>query len=511
MPGEPSEAAGGRRGRISDLMLRLFHPEDHKQERVLLDLLDDLQNCHSIEDLCKSFGAGLLGALDPTVLHLFVRRSERLRLSWSSQHPLSPPTLLPDGFRMPEMGRKWSEPQSLGGLRDLSVDERQWLRSWGAEWVVPICSHKAGRRLVGLLLVGRREGNLTAVQRDLLMSLCDRMATCYSERVEALKLKLRTEQGQGNWLKECPACHRCFGREVFFCTEDDTELEPTILIDRLVDGRYLLEQKLGRGGMGAVYRAVDQTTRNTVAVKILTGGDHISLGRFANETRVGQEIDHPSVTQVLGSGSLGRQGAYMAMEYVQGRTLRAILDQEAPIEPRRLAGWAEQILSGVHCAHQKGIIHRDLKPDNMMVSGEVGQERIKLLDFGLAKLRDTGSQPALTAAGMVIGTLSYMSPEQLAAETVDHRTDIFALGAILSEALTGRLPFFAPNLGKMLQAVATQPYSIEVHTVAQARVGDVLGKALAKAPAHRYDDVEDFRAELVPALEACESFSPSES
>ncbi len=506
-----SPGGGDRRGRISELMQRLFYPDEHKQERVLLDLLDDLQNCRTTEDLCKSFGAGLFDALRPTALHLFVRRSQRLRLGWSSQYPLDPPILLPGEFQLPDMGKRWSEPQSLKGLRDLSADERQWLRSWDTEWVVPICSLRAGRHLVGLLLVGRRDGSLTTVQRDLLMSLCDRMARCYSERVEDLKARLRTDHGQGNWLKECPMCQRCFGREVFFCTEDDTEVEPTILIDRLVDGRYLLEQKLGRGGMGAVYRAIDQTTRRAVAVKILTGGDQVALGRFANETRVGQAIDHPSITQVLGSGSLGRQGAYMAMEYVQGRTLRAVLDKEAPIEPLRIAKWFEQILSGVHCAHQQGIIHRDLKPDNIMVTGEVGQERIKLLDFGLAKLRDGGSQAGLTAAGMVIGTLSYMSPEQLAAEAIDHRTDIFSLGAIVSEALTGRLPFFAANLGQMLQAVATQPYRIEVHTVAQARVADVLGKALAKVPSDRYSDVDKFRSELMPALEACESFGPSEA
>lgn len=495
-----------RRGRISDLMQRLFYPDEHQQERLLMDLLEDMQLSKRPEDLCKSFGEGLFSALSPSALHLFIRRSKRLHLGWSSNRPLTPRTLIPTDFKLPEQIRDWNEPRAFEALPALASAERQWLRSWDTKWLAPICTEGSGRRLVGFLCVGDREAGLTAVQRDLLMSLCRRMAGCWDALIDEMIARLRSEQGQGKWLKECPECQRCFGREVFFCPDDDTVTEPTVLLERLVDKRYFLEQKLGRGGMGAVYRAIDQQTGKSVALKVLTGGDRTALGRFANETRVGQTIDHPSITQVLGSGSLGRQGAYMAMEYVQGKTLRRLIDEEAPVSPTRVAQWFDQILAGVAEAHRQGIIHRDLKPDNIMVTESEDGEKIKLLDFGLAKLRDDGTHSALTAAGMVIGTLSYMSPEQLAADKVDHRTDIFALGAILSEALTGRLPFFAPNLGQMLQAVATQPYSIEVHTVAQARVADILGKALAKAPDARYSDVEELRRDLIPALEDCEPF-----
>ncbi|MEO1087405.1 MAG: serine/threonine-protein kinase, partial [Acidobacteriota bacterium] len=286
----------------------------------------------------------------------------------------------------------------------------------------------------------------------------------------------------------------------------------TILIDRVVDGRYALERNLGQGGMGLVYIARDRQGEGTVAVKLLTGGDDVAQGRFAREAKAGRVLRHPNIVQVLDSGEL-RGGAYMAMEYVQGRTLREVLDVECPIDPPRVARWFEQILDAVGFAHFQGVIHRDLKPDNIMMINIDGEETPKILDFGLAKIRDAGSsgQLNLTAAGMVIGTLSYMSPEQLAADPVDHRTDIFALGVMVCEALTGRPPFWSSNLGQMLRAVASTPFRLEVETLQQARVTDVLGRALAKKPANRYPDTESFRRDLIPALEASGTFPRPES
>lgn len=497
----PDPIAG--RGRIRGLLQRLFFPDEVEKEQLMLDLFEDLQRCDSTFKLCRELGDGLWSSLQPSRMHIFARHSQRLWLRWSSDHPLEPKTLLPKGFHLPEVAREWPEPKALEGLPSLATEERQWLRQWGTRWLVPIGRPGTGRDLIGLLLIGDRPDGLPEIQRDLLMGLAGRMAERHAALTAQLVQRLKADQGQGQWLKECPECRRCFGRELFFCPEDDSTLEPTILSERLVDGRYLLERKLGRGGMGAVYLATDQRHDRQVALKVLTGGDTVAMRRFANESLVGRTIDHPSVTEVLDSGTFGRQGAYMVMEYVPGQTLRLIYDQNAPIAPAKLAAWFDQALRGVQRAHTMGIVHRDLKPDNVMITDD---DRVKLLDFGLAKLRGN-SHHALTAAGMVIGTLSYMSPEQLAADEIDHRTDIFALGVMVSEGLTGRLPFYAENLGKMMQAVATQPYRLEVANAAQAAVADILGKALAKNPAERYADADAFRLALIPALQACPPFT----
>lgn len=499
-PDREAEPAG--RGRIRSLLQRLFFPDEAEKEQLMLDLFEDLQQCGSTSALCKDFGSGLWTALQPDHLHVFTRHSERMCLRWSSSRSLDPKVVIPSTFRLPEVAREWPEPKALEGLPSLPAEERQWLRSWGARWLVPIARPGTGRDLTGLILIGDRSAGLNTVQRDLLMGLAGRMAERHVRLTQDLIAELKAQQGQGHWLKECPECSRCFGREVFFCPDDDAATEPTILAERLVDGRYLLEKKLGRGGMGAVYRATDQKAGRDVALKVLTGGDTVAMQRFANESMVGRTIDHPVMTEVLDSGSFGRQGAYMVMEFVAGRTLRSIYDEEAPIEPARLGRWFDQVLEGVQHAHSKGIVHRDLKPDNIMVTDD---DSIKLLDFGLAKLRGS-TQAALTAAGMVIGTLSYMSPEQLAADDVDHRTDLFALGVMVSEGLTGRLPFYAENLGKMLQAVATQPYRLDITSAEQGIVADVLGKALSKAPGERFEDVESFRQALIPALAQAPKF-----
>ncbi|MEO1366885.1 MAG: serine/threonine-protein kinase [Acidobacteriota bacterium] len=478
------------RGRLGTLLHRLFFRHEHHREVLLVDLIDDLAKCRDERELAHDVGLGLLQALSPAHLHFFCRRASRFRLAYSGSEPLEPKTLMPAASTLPTAAGSWQEPGAVRSLGQLPAEDREWLRSWRAEWVVPL-QYPPRRHdgVVGLLLLGGRTGGYSPVVLDLLQTLADRMAKCYAGLVQQHRQRLEIAQGVGTWLKECPECGRCYDTHVYFCEDDDSVLDATILIDRVVDGRYALERNLGQGGMGLVYTATDLHDGETVAVKLLTGGDDVAQGRFAREAKAGRVLHHPNIVQFLDSGEL-RGGAYMAMEYVQGQTLREVLD-------------------AVGFAHARGVIHRDLKPDNIMMIVDGGEEIPKILDFGLAKIdKDAGSsgQLDLTAAGMVIGTLSYMSPEQLAADPVDHRTDIFALGVMVCEALTGRPPFWSSNLGQMLRAVASTPFRLEVETLQQARVTDVLGRALAKKPESRYPDTESFRRDLVPALEVCGTF-----
>lgn len=509
----PGSAPTAPRGRLGSLLHRLFFRDEHHRELLLLDLIDDLSRCRDENELAHDVGLGLLQALAPSTLHLFCRRGERFRLIYSSSEPIDRKTLMPIESKIPAAAATWHEPNAARTLADLPTDDRAWLRSWNAEWVVALQHPPRSKHgVVGLLLLGDRPDGYSTVLRDLLQTLADRTAHSYVTLVERQSRLLLAEQGAGRWLKECPECRLCFDSDVFYCPHDDSILEPTILIDRVLHGRYALERNLGKGGMGLVYAARDEQTGKRVAVKLLTSGDRVAQGRFSREAKAGKVLKHPNIVQVLDSGEL-QGSAFMVMEYVEGSTLRQVMEEACPVAPPRVARWFDQILSGVALAHELGVIHRDLKPDNVMMVG-VGseQETPKILDFGLAKLRDgaTSGQYQLTAAGMVIGTLSYMSPEQLAAEPIDHRTDIFAIGIMVCEALTGRPPFWSENLGQMLRAVASAPFRLDVETVAQARVTDVLGRALAKSPQDRYADAESFRRDLIPALEQCETFPPPE-
>jgi hypothetical protein len=519
---QPEKKARAARSKLADLMHRIFFPGEHEREQVLIDALEDLGQ--SGGDQGKGRGRGeraetgagereLAGkalaaceqSLGPGPFFIFARRSAQLRLL-ASLPAMDGKNLLGACPALCEAAPGWREPRELAAL-PLPAEERQALRRFGGRWLVAGVEPR-GQRLVTLLLLGELE--LDAVQRDLLQLLADRLATLLARRYDAWLAVARAEQKEARWLKECPECGECFDPDAFVCPRDDSELEPTFLLDRLLGGRYLLERRLGRGATGAVYAAHDHKTGRPVAVKLLAAGDAMALGRFANEARAGRKLVHANLVQVLDSGTLSRQSAYLVMELLSGRTLRQILGDGKNLPPARVAELFDPFLEGLAHAHDNGVVHRDLKPENIMVvAGPGGKEQVKILDFGLAKLLRQGSGPqvVLTMAGMVIGTLSYMAPEQLAGEAVDQAADLFATGVMVAEALTGQLPFRGENLGQMLRAVATQPFAMATSSPAQEKVAAILGRALEKKPADRYPDAQAFRAELIPALLACEPFA----
>ncbi|MBZ5629850.1 MAG: serine/threonine protein kinase, partial [Acidobacteriia bacterium] len=217
-------------------------------------------------------------------------------------------------------------------------------------------------------------------------------------------------------------------------------------------GPYEIQSAVGAGGMGEVYRARDSRLERTVAIKVLPesfAGDADRLRRFEQEARAVAALNHPNIMAVYDIGE--RQGTpYMVSELLDGETLREKM-KEGAMAQRRAVEYASQIAEGLAAAHDKGVVHRDLKPENVFVSND---GRVKVLDFGLAKLLSHPTKTALggapddgatmgtrTSPGMVLGTAGYMSPEQVRGKEVDARTDIFALGAILYEMLSGQRAF----------------------------------------------------------------------
>jgi serine/threonine protein kinase len=263
---------------------------------------------------------------------------------------------------------------------------------------------------------------------------------------------------------------------------------------------YQIQELLGRGGMAVVYRAADVRLDRQVALKVLAPELTKDSGfrqRFIRESRAGASVDHPNIIPVFEAGEA--EGVlFIAMRFVAGRDVRALLDA-GPLPPARAVSIVTQIASALDTAHARGLVHRDVKPANMLL-GTVGSDttpdHVYLSDFGLSKI--SASAVSLTGTGQFLGTIDYMSPEQVEGRQIDGRTDQYALACATFEMLTGRPPFQRDqDLAVMwAQVSAAPPSAIELRPELPAAVDPVIAKALAKAPEHRHASCLEFAAAL---------------
>lgn len=306
-------------------------------------------------------------------------------------------------------------------------------------------------------------------------------------------------------LKECPECGSCYDEFVEICTKDGTRLSVSLPVERTVDRKYRLERLIGKGGMGAVYEARDLRLDRKVAVKIMMGNfsaDPVTLARFEREARLCAKLNHPNIIRIYDYGTIGSESAYLVMEYLDGSTLRAELNRIGRLAPSLCANWFNQICEGLRAAHQAGIVHRDLKPENILLSVEAPAVVIKILDFGLAKrkLPEASGPQTLTARGSFFGTLSYMSPEQLDGEEVDERSDIFTIGVMAAECLTGKHPFVADSSPLVMASILLKTFHLNVTSESHRQLDAVLQKCLAKDREERFQSVAEMQKQLIPAL-----------
>jgi serine/threonine-protein kinase len=275
---------------------------------------------------------------------------------------------------------------------------------------------------------------------------------------------------------------------------------PDPRIGATLQGRYLILSKLASGAMGVVYKGERVQLGRAVAVKFLhpwIAAQKTFLSRFENEAKAMSRLLHPHCVSVIDFGVEG--SPYLVMDFVTGRTLRDLM-LEGRMPAARAMRLAQQLLAGLAHAHEQGIVHRDLKPENLILSEEAGlKEHLRILDFGLAKLRDG---PQMTA-GMAVGTPSYMSPEQSGAEgAIDARTDLYTVGIVLFEMFAGRKPFQSENVGEViLMQRETAPPKLR-SVAGDARYSEqleaLLDKAMSKLPEDRFQTA----AELAAALAA---------
>jgi len=275
----------------------------------------------------------------------------------------------------------------------------------------------------------------------------------------------------------------------------------------ILSGQFKVLERIGSGGMGAVYKAHQPSMDRYVAVKILHSKftkrkDLVS--RFRREARAMSHLTHPNTAKVFLYGQLEDEACYIVMEYLEGKNLGQVVRHEGPMKPERAIAVLIQACGALEEAHQKGIVHRDLKPENIFLCAQGGLEDFaKVLDFGLAKVTEREMQPGsliLTQEGMVFGTPEFMSPEQAQGKTLDARSDVYSLAVILYELLTGKLPFDARTpmeyIGLHVQA---EPIPLEVRAPDRSfptGLQEVLDKALAKKPEERFQSAAEFAAAL---------------
>jgi serine/threonine-protein kinase len=304
-------------------------------------------------------------------------------------------------------------------------------------------------------------------------------------------------------------CSRDFDSDVAFCPRDGTALiSGEALVGTVVDNKYRIEGPVGSGGMGQVYRATQLNLERTVALKVMRG-DYVSdpsmAERFKREALAAGRLNHPNIVTVYDFGIVPDVGAYMAMELLEGRTLRQELVNRGRLDFSTAVSIMKQICSAVNAAHEQGVIHRDLKPANIFISPSTdgGPPRVKILDFGVAKLRNDGAIDAteLTATGAVIGTPVYMSPEQCVGEEIDPRSDIYALGCVFFEIVAGRPPFTGATSSALVVQHASEapPKPSAFLPGIPAGLENALLRALAKSPADRYQTAAELGVAIASA------------
>jgi serine/threonine protein kinase len=296
------------------------------------------------------------------------------------------------------------------------------------------------------------------------------------------------------------------------------EEPPEVLVGRTIRDRYRIECLLGTGGMGAVYRVMHTGIDKPMAVKVLSHKmmqNPSVIARFEREAKAAANFGHPHVAAATDYGRTEDGRFYLVMEYVEGRELREAIDEaNGPMPPIRAFYIARQIASALSRAHKLGIVHRDLKPENIMLVRREGQDDfVKVLDFGLALVSrqlsasegadesTAKTAPKITQAGEIFGTPSYMAPEQTVSSATDIRTDLYALGILLYEMLTGLRPFVGRNMVAIIRqqlAVPPPPMKQRVPTLEiPAEMEALVMRLLAKLPEHRYQTPD----ELIQAID----------
>ena len=311
--------------------------------------------------------------------------------------------------------------------------------------------------------------------------------------------------------KVCPTCGTEYPLSERFCPRDGSALRSAVvsedLLGSIVADRYHILKKLGEGGMGTVYLAEHVKMGRKSALKVMNPGmntDPDAIARFNREASNASRLSHPNICGIYDFGETPDGMIYLAMEFIEGSSLTSLIEKAGQLPAPRAASIVHQTADALQVAHDAGIVHRDLKPDNIMVSkNRDGSDLVKVVDFGIAKASSSDAQK-VTKTGMVVGTPEYMSPEQLAGDKLDGRSDIYSLGLVAFNCLTGMLPFAAETAQEaMIMRLTDKPRSladVKPEVAWPAALQATLDRALARDTDDRYTSAAAFGREFAAAI-----------
>ncbi|MDZ4834907.1 MAG: serine/threonine-protein kinase [Candidatus Melainabacteria bacterium] len=311
-------------------------------------------------------------------------------------------------------------------------------------------------------------------------------------------------------VKKCPACNEEYqDTNLVVCPKDRTMLltpQKDELIGQILNDRYKVVEEVGRGGMSAVYKGIHELMDRTVAIKVLLPqlvSDTISIKRFQQEAQAASHLQHPNVITVYDYGFVASGQPYLVMDFLEGESLSDIIRHEKQCSTKRMIPIFMQACEALEHAHQKGVIHRDLKSSNiMLIDFEGKKDFVKVVDFGIAKLMPSSGKQSqnLTQTGEVFGSPIYMSPEQCMAQSLDARSDIYSMGAMMYESLTGQPPLMGNSIIDTMQMHMSTPPKPFREIRADLEIPEALErvvlKALAKKPEQRYQSMQELRDAL---------------
>jgi len=494
-----------RRERWLGALDRRFFRERYDAQRLLREVVEDIRHAGSLERVAPRVVGRIEAALHSEFVALLVHgRSETSYRSLAAAPAGQAPPPLQAASRLAALMRVLESPLEMphtesGWLQQqLPPKDVDFLQQARIDLLVPVSTVSDGTEAVLALGAKRSEEPYAQEDRNLLIAIASGLAMLLERPVSAPALLPLSEA-----FEECPQCGACYETGAGPCPQEGANPVP-VHLPRALAGRYRLERRRGRGGMGTVYEATDTALDRRVAVKLIHDslvGSVEAAERFQREARATASFAHPNVVTVYDFGSIAGTRAFLVMELLEGATLRDELRVQNRAAPPRVVEIMRGVCAAVQAAHRRQLVHRDLKPENIFLArGEAG-EIPKVLDFGIAKFLPAAQETADTQGGAVVGTLAYMAPEQLRGQLVDPSWDLWALAVITYEMLTGVHPFAGStgaDYGAVLMA-HVRPLATYLPG-SPPRCQQFLNRALHVDPAQRPNSAQIFFSELERAL-----------
>lgn len=495
-----------QRRRCLDSLDRRFFRDRYDAQRILRDVVQEIRGARSLRQEAPQAVARIEAALHAEFAALLCREPRAPAFRALATAPVGyelatfpADTKLIALLRL--LGKPLEMPHSDSGWlqQNLPHEETEFLRQARIDLVVPVeTSQEHGE---ALLVLGpkRSEEPYSHEDQDLLAAIADSLAILLAKPPA-------TVEPRRDLFQECPECGACYDTGVTRCPQDSAVPLP-VAMPRLLGGRYRLERRLGRGGMGTVYEASDTALERCVALKVVRDdllGSAEAAERFRREARAAAAFTHPNVVTVYDFGLTVGNRAFLVMELLRGATLRGELRKETRLAAPRTLAILRGVCAAIEAAHKRDLVHRDLKPENIFLARGDSQEIAKVLDFGVAKLVRNITQEATvdTGTGMLLGTLRYMSPEQLRGELANPTWDLWALAVVAYEMLTGGHPFAGENSIELLRAiVAGEAIPLAAHLPAPTSWQRFFDRALGCDVTRRPDSAGSFFSQLESTLQ----------